>query len=115
MAKRWGMLAIGLGLGLLAGMLYGEVLLIPALVAVTGGAVLVAARGRAPAQVLGQVPAQVPAQRDRPTLAGLGTRVDQVLRLAEDQAKDHLREAERQAAEIIAEARADAARIRAGD
>ena len=111
MAKRWGMLAIGVGLGLLAGMRYGDVLLIPALVAVAGGAVLIAVRSGAPAEVLGQVPAQ----DTRPTLAGLGTRVEQVLRLAEEQAADQLKEAERQAAVIIAEARADAARIRAGD
>jgi len=111
MLKRWGMLMIGLGIGLIAGLNVGRVLLIPGLVAVAAGAAMVAAGGRTPVDLV-QVPASPPAPDGKPTLSGLGTRVDGILRLAEDQAKDHREEAEREAAAIIAEARAEAARIR---
>ncbi|MER7281369.1 hypothetical protein ABT369_43735 [Dactylosporangium sp. NPDC000244] len=38
----------------------------------------------------------------RPTLSGLGTRVDQILRIAEEQAADHLRQAEKDARKVRA-------------
>jgi hypothetical protein len=51
---------------------------------------------------------------DRPTLAGLGTRVEQILRIAEEQADDHRAEARREADAIIAAAHAEARRIHPG-
>ncbi|GIF41531.1 hypothetical protein BC793_111108 [Actinoplanes xinjiangensis] len=48
---------------------------------------------------------------DRPALSGLGTRVEQILRLAEEQAEDHRAEARREADGIIAAAHAEARRI----
>jgi hypothetical protein len=48
---------------------------------------------------------------DRPSLSGLGTRVEQILRLAEEQADNHRAEARREAEAIIATARAQAQRI----
>ncbi|RKR90149.1 hypothetical protein BDK92_4517 [Micromonospora pisi] len=47
----------------------------------------------------------------RPTLAGLGTRVEQILRLAEEQANDYRTEARREAEEIRQAARVDADEI----
>lgn len=47
-------------------------------------------------------------------LGGLGTRVEQILRLAEEQADDHLAEARKQAQQIVAAAHAEAARARGG-
>src|SRR5690606_41435311 len=41
-------------------------------------------------------------ERAQPTLSGLGTRVEQLLRLAEEQAKEHRDEAEREAEKLIA-------------
>jgi len=46
--------------------------------------------------------------RERPTLTGLSTRVEQILRLAEEQAADHRAEARREAEEIVAAARLEA-------
>ena len=111
MLKRWGMLAIGLGIGLLVGLNVGRDLLIPGLVAVAAGVAMVAAGGRT-APDLVQVPERVP--DTEPKLSGLGDRVHDILRLAEDQARDHRAEAEREAAAIIAKARAEAARIHPG-
>jgi hypothetical protein len=51
---------------------------------------------------------------DRPALAGLGTRVEQILRIAEEQADDHRAEARREADAIIAAAHAEARRIHPG-
>ena len=111
MLKRWGMLAIGLGIGLILGMNVDQDLLIPGLVAVAAGAAMLALGGRAAPDLI-QVPEQVP--DGEPKLSGLGDRVHGILRLAEDQARDHLAEAEREAAAIIAKARAEAARIHEG-
>ncbi|WP_173061436.1 hypothetical protein [Phytohabitans houttuyneae] len=47
----------------------------------------------------------------RPTLSGLGTRVEQVLELAEEQAADHRAEARREAEEIVTTARREAEAI----
>jgi hypothetical protein len=113
MLRRWGMLAIGLGIGLLAGINVGPALVFPGLVALAAGAAMIAFGGRTPVDLV-QLPASPPDPDGKPTLSGLGTRVDDILRLAEDQAKDHRESAERDAAAIIAEARAEAARIREG-
>ena len=45
-------------------------------------------------------------QRAQPTLSGLGTRVEQLLRLAEEQSNEHRDEAKREAEKLIAAARA---------
>lgn len=107
MLQRWGMLAIGLGIGLIAGMNVGQVLVIPGLVAIAAGAGMVGfgSRGRGE-------PAEPSAPGTRPSSAGLGTRVEDLLRIAEAQAKDHVEDAERQAARIIADAREEATRLR---
>ncbi|GGO21872.1 hypothetical protein [Micromonospora parathelypteridis] len=46
--------------------------------------------------------------RERPTLSGLSTRVEQILRLAEEQAADHRAEARLEAERIVASARREA-------
>ncbi|MGA3540467.1 hypothetical protein ACK8GE_14380 [Micromonosporaceae bacterium DT194] len=48
---------------------------------------------------------------ERPTLAGLGTRVEQILKLAEEQGNDHRAEARREAEAIVAAARRKAEAI----
>lgn len=52
--------------------------------------------------------AKNPEPADRPTLSNLGTRVEGILRLAEEQADDHRAEARREADGILAAARAEA-------
>ncbi|WP_407663309.1 hypothetical protein [Micromonospora musae] len=47
----------------------------------------------------------------RPTLSGLGTRVEQILELAEEQADDHRAEARREAERIVTAARHEAETI----
>jgi hypothetical protein len=115
MLKRWGMLVIGLGIGLIVGPNVGRDLLIPGLVAVAAGVAMVAAGGRTAVDLV-QVPpsSSLSPSEGEPKVSGLGDRVHDILRLAEDQARDHRAEAEREAAAIIAEARAEAARIREG-
>ncbi|WP_425271108.1 hypothetical protein [Micromonospora arborensis] len=49
--------------------------------------------------------------RERPTLSGLSTRVEQILRLAEEQAADHRAEARVEAEGIVAAARREAEAI----
>lgn len=46
--------------------------------------------------------------RQRPTLSGLGTRVEQILKLAEEQADDHRAEARLEAEGIVTAARREA-------
>src|SRR5216117_2874013 len=48
---------------------------------------------------------------DGPPLTGVGTRVEEILRLAEQQAEDHRAAARREADEIVAAARLEARRI----
>src|SRR2546430_17085642 len=50
-------------------------------------------------------------ENSRPTLSGLGTRVEQILRLAEEQANDHRGEAKREAEGIVSAARLEAREI----
>ena len=49
--------------------------------------------------------------KPRPDLVGLGSRVEQVLRLAEEQANVHRADAKREAERIVADARATAQAI----
>jgi DivIVA domain-containing protein len=50
-------------------------------------------------------------ENSRPTLSGLGTRVEQILRLAEEQANDHRSEAKRESEGILSAARLEAREI----
>ncbi|RQX54763.1 cell division protein DivIVA, partial [Micromonospora chalcea] len=50
-------------------------------------------------------------ENSRPTLSGLGTRVEQILRLAEEQANDHRNEAKRESEGILSAARLEAREI----
>src|SRR5579859_18626 len=50
-------------------------------------------------------------ENSRPTLSGLGTRVEQILRLAEEQANDHRGEAKREAEGIVSASRLEAREI----
>ncbi|MEV1156793.1 hypothetical protein AB0J27_15495 [Micromonospora chokoriensis] len=50
-------------------------------------------------------------RHERPTLSGLGTRVEQILKLAENQANDHRAEAKRECEQLVAAARQEAETI----
>lgn len=50
-------------------------------------------------------------RHERPTLSGLGTRVEQILKLAENQANDHRNEAKRESEQLVAAARQEAETI----
>ena len=102
-----GLLLLGAGGGLIAGFQVGQRWESPAWVWLGVGLVVLASvllgldRGGVPGQV-----AVPPVAGDRrPDPSGLGVRVDAVLRLAEDQARDHIRSAEQEAERIVAEAR----------
>ncbi len=47
-------------------------------------------------------------RQPKPSLAGLGTQVEQILRIAEEQAEDHRAEGRRKAERLVSEARAEA-------
>src|SRR4029450_12898144 len=51
---------------------------------------------------------------ERPSYSGLGSRIEQLLRLAEEQASDVIAAATKEAEEAVAQARVGAARERAG-
>src|SRR5580692_12222682 len=53
-------------------------------------------------------------EQERPTYSGLGARIEQLLRLAEEQATEVVQAARSEANEIKAAAKADAAELRAG-
>lgn len=95
--NRWGLLFLGAGGGLAGGALAGEpALLAGAIVAVVGvGALLLGGRSEGSDLIGGRT------EENRPTLEGLPQRVEQILRLAEEQAAD-----------MIAEARAEAERLK---
>jgi hypothetical protein len=98
-------LLTGLGAGALAGAWAGEIALWPGALALLAGTLLF---------VWGQrrsSPPGSPGQDRVGGLHGLDTRVEQILRLAEQQAQDHREEAEQEAVRILAEARAEARSI----
>nr|WP_206024857.1 hypothetical protein [Micromonospora zingiberis] len=113
-------LLFGLGCGAAGGILLGEVAIWPALVAILAGVTMTAFGSSAPTlSAEGHLAGadRAPAPRrvrtfqladDGPTLAGLGTRVEQILELAEEQADDHRNEAKRESEGILAAARAEA-------
>src|SRR5262249_47891119 len=53
-------------------------------------------------------------EQERPTYSGLGSRIEQLLRLAEEQRDEILQEARTDAAQLMASAKVDAAELRAG-
>lgn len=117
--KGWGLFLIGVGVGAMVGVQGGESATLPALVAVIGGLLLLAVNARsrtrdvvrdataARTTMTGSDTAPEPA-RDRPSLVGLGSRVEGILKLAEEQAADRIAEAEATATQIVAQARAEA-------
>lgn len=103
-----GLLVLGLGLGLGAGYLATEQGGSPALVWLAAGlivlsSVLLAVGSRGATELVRVEPSVKP---ERPTLAGLGERVEKILELAEEQAADKIRSAEEEAERIVAEAKA---------
>ena len=111
MRRSWALLPVGFGLGLGAGLLAD-----PAEGSGTSTALQWAAVGLLALGVLiaivagGDTPDPSEPDPERPALAGLGSRVEDILRLANEQADDHLRAAREEAARIVAEAR-----MRAGE
>lgn len=108
---------VGAGAGVVIGVYAGGRALAPAAVAVGVGLLLLVARSRSGGRdLVGDVTTAGSAapgrKNDTPALSGLGTRVHEVLRLAEDQAADHIAEAKRTAERIVADARAEAERQR---
>ncbi|MFZ5851254.1 MAG: DivIVA domain-containing protein, partial [Actinomycetota bacterium] len=53
-------------------------------------------------------------EAERPSYSGLGARIEQLLRLAEEQASELVAQARAEAAQLVAGARVDAAELRAG-
>jgi len=117
--KRWGVFLLGAGLGLMVGEGVGEAAALPGLViAVLGLLLLIFGRRSGSRELVGDALAARPWGPDeRPSLAHLGTRVEQILSLAKEQADDHVAQAQAQAKveadRFQAEARAEADRIRA--
>jgi len=104
------MLLTGLGIGAIGGAyLHAAAARWVGLVLVVVGIGVAIASGP-PAPALPADPAVRPAKA-RPDLVGLGSRVEQVLRLAEEQASVHRAEAKREAERIVADARAKAQAI----
>ncbi|MFG2036902.1 hypothetical protein [Dactylosporangium sp. NPDC048998] len=102
------MLTIGLGVGLFAGSQLAsskaqETALWAGVAATVVGMVMFAASRPEPD---GDADALDPEEHSWPTLSGLGTRVEQILRTAEQQAADHLRQAEKDARKVRARAEA---------
>jgi uncharacterized membrane protein YhiD involved in acid resistance len=93
-------LLVGLGIGIAIGRRLAESGLVIAAVAVLVGLVLAAIGPRAPRDP------------NAPTLNQLGTRVEQILRVTEEQGAASKAAAQREADEIVAAARAEAARIK---
>ncbi len=101
------LVTIGLGIGAVAGgsigtgarWAGGALIFVAAVLAVLGSA------DPTPA------PDNLAREGKRATLSGLGTQVERILRLAEEQASAHRAQAQRQADEIVAAARAEAQAI----
>ncbi|GAA4247729.1 hypothetical protein [Dactylosporangium darangshiense] len=96
--RRWSILAIGLGVGLFAGSQLAssraqQTALWAGVAATVVGLVMFAAS---------QPDSPDPEAAEGTTFAGLGPRVEQLLKLAEEQAADHLRQAEKDARKVRA-------------
>jgi vacuolar-type H+-ATPase subunit H len=111
--KRWGVFLLGGGLGLVVGEGVGEAAALPGLVvAVLGLLLLIAGRRSGSRELVGDAMAARPwGPDDKPSFAHLGTRVEQILSLAEEQAGDHVVQAKAEADRILADARAEAGQI----
>lgn len=121
------MLLIGLGLGTVAGAyLHNAAVWSGLALVLVGIGVAIVGRSRTasdapgdpasdapgdPAGDVAGIPAQPGPEADRPRLSGLGTRVEQILRLAEEQANAHGALSEREAEQIVANAQAEAQAI----
>ncbi len=108
--------ALGLGAGTVLGFALGRPAMIVAFLAFVVGLALATFGWSSTASEVVPDPAApaakpVAAPTKRPTIAGLGSRVEQILGLAEKQALDHLTRAQREADEIVAAARAQAGEI----
>ncbi|WP_433057491.1 hypothetical protein [Dactylosporangium sp. CS-033363] len=99
--RRWALVLIGLGVGLFAGSQLAAsraqaTALWTGVAATVVGLVMFAASGPTPPEEAAD------GAEPRAGLPGLGTRVEQILRLAEEQAAAHLREAEHSARKVQA-------------
>ncbi|GAA4601995.1 hypothetical protein BJY16_004092 [Actinoplanes octamycinicus] len=112
--KRCGWFLLGGGLGVLVGAELEGPMLVPGLVTAGVGLVLLvfAARSGGAELVGDAMAAPAAAREDRPSLAHLGSRVETILGMAEQQAADTIAEAEKEAGRIVARARAEADRAR---
>ncbi|MFC7244025.1 hypothetical protein ACFQO7_16260 [Catellatospora aurea] len=111
-AQRWSTAFAWLGTGTLAGVYADGAALWIGVGLLGAGLLLTLVRPGGDATLL---PTPVRTGSDgQPGLDGLGTRVQEILRLAEEQADDHLAEARRKAEQIVAAAHAEAARISGG-
>jgi hypothetical protein len=104
-AKSFSALLVGLGVGAVGGAYLGAAAIWPGVVVGVAGATLSLVRS-SPTAVSGEAAVRPPGER--PTLSGLGTRVEQIIRLAEEQADDHRATAEREAERLLSEARSAA-------
>ena len=113
--KRWGLVLFGAGAGAVAGVQAGRVALLPALAALVAGLLLLAVGARSgPRDLVADAAAArtAPVGRDDalsaapggPSPAGLGARVEEILRRAEEQAAATVAAARETAARIVAEA-----------
>lgn len=110
--NRWGLLLLGAGGGAFLGAQLGPPLTVPAVVVGALGVVLlVLGARRGGSDLVGDAATSLEEKTDalgdvdRPTLTGLGNRVQRILALAEEQAADRIAAAEAEAAQIVAEAR----------
>jgi hypothetical protein len=114
--KRWGLFLLGVGVGATLGVEVGDPASVPALAAVALGLVLLVIKRRSGELVedalAGGGAARPEAAGERPSLAHLGSRVEQILSIAEQQAAKHVAEAKVTAEQIVAQARAEADRIK---
>src|SRR5262245_39757761 len=104
--KGWGLVLVGAGIGGVVGGQVGDGAAVSALVVGGVGALLLilGVRGRAGSRdIVGDAMAERAggARKERPSLAGLGTQVEKVLSLAEEQAADHIAEAKATAEQIV--------------
>jgi hypothetical protein len=107
------MILMGLGLGAIAGAYLHVVAAWTGLALVLAGlGVAVVGRPRTVDDASGLPPEpDGEPTAERPAFHGLGTRVQQILRLAEEQANDHRAKAEREAQRIVADAQVEAQTI----
>ena len=104
---------IGTGVGLaIGGRFAASAAFIAGAVVAVAGLLIVAIPGSPSRDLIAGNSADAPATRPAPPLSDLGTRVEQVLKLAEKQADEHRAAARREADQITAAARAEADRIK---